>query len=404
MGIDTERSMTYQAFALAAGMIMLAALFTLRDFRPRLRVTRALPAYATAGVPVRYQLRIENTAMGAQTGLIVTDRLVDPRPSIERYLAAGVPPDARSFIERHSGYARWRWLARSNASQPADRKLATLAMGAVEEIQCEVIPRRRGRLAFDSITVACTDPLGVLKANRDYGEAQHLCVLPRRYRLPPVSLPGARRYQRGGVALAQSVGDSEEFVSLREYRPGDPLQRVHWRSFARFGEPIVKEFQDEFFERHCVVLDNAVGRQRSDAFEEAISIAASFLCAVDTQECLLDLMFVGTRPVVFTGGRGLLATERLLEVLAAAEHAGDDAFAALADAVLTRASELTGLVIVTPGWNDARERFCARLLSFGIHVMALAVVDVNDTAVSALSYLKRLRVSAIEQDLSKAFA
>jgi hypothetical protein len=36
--------------------------------------------------------------------------------------------------------------------------------------------------------------------------------------------------------------------------------------------------------------------------------------------------------------------------------------------------------------------------------MALAVVDVNDTAVSALSYLKRLRVSAIEQDLSKAFA
>ena len=36
--------------------------------------------------------------------------------------------------------------------------------------------------------------------------------------------------------------------------------------------------------------------------------AASFVCAIDTQECLLDLLFVGDRPVIFTSGRGLLRT------------------------------------------------------------------------------------------------
>ena len=54
-----------------------------------------------------------------------------------------------------------------------------------------------------------------------------------------VALPGAMKYQQGGVAMASSVGQSDEFVSLRDYRPGDPLQRVHWKSFARAGRQLL---------------------------------------------------------------------------------------------------------------------------------------------------------------------
>ena len=118
-------------------------------------------------------------------------------------------------------------------------------------------------------------------------------MLPKRYRLPRLALPGARRFQHGGVALATSVGDSEEFVALRDYRPGDPLQRVHWKSFARTGKPVVKEYQDEFFERHALVLDTGTDRGEDAAFEEAVALAASFVYTIDTHECLLDLLFVG---------------------------------------------------------------------------------------------------------------
>src|SRR6185295_2895545 len=139
--------------------------------------------------------------------------------------------------------------------------------------------------------------------------------LPQCYRLPPLLLPGARRYQHGGVALASSVGDSEEFVALRDYRPGDPLQRVHWKSFARVGYPVVKEYQDEFFERHALIIDTFGGSATEEAFEDAVAVAASFAAAVDTRECLLDLMFVGRETYCFTAGSGQLQAQHLLEVL-----------------------------------------------------------------------------------------
>ena len=193
------------------------------------------------------------------------------------------------------------------------------------EVSSEVTPQRRGVLRFESLTVARPDPLNLFKACADFHAPGTVLVLPKCYRVPPLALPGARRYQHGGVALASSVGDSEEFVSLRDYRPGDPLQRVHWKSFARLGHPVVKEYQDEFFERHALVLDTFARAASDDAFEAAVAVAASFAATVDTRECLLDLMFVGRETYCFTAGRGQLQAQQLLEVLAAVSpHAGGE--------------------------------------------------------------------------------
>src|SRR5204862_6450540 len=106
--------------------------------------------------------------------------------------------------------------------------------------------------------------------------------------------------QHGGVALASAIGESEEFVSLRDYRPGDPLRRIHWRSWAKAGKPVVKDFQDEFFVRHALILDTFTEPDDLAVFEEAVSVAASFACTVDTQESLLDLLFIGPQAFTFT--------------------------------------------------------------------------------------------------------
>ena len=159
-------------------------------------------------------------------------------------------------------------------------------------------------------------PLGLVRGLARIAATGRVIALPKRYRLPALALPGRRRFQQGGVTLATSVGDSEEFIGLREYRPGDPLQRVHWKSYARTGAPIVKEFQDEFFERHALVLDTSTERSADAAFEEAVAVAASFVYAIDTRECLLDLLFVGGEVRTYTGGRGQMKLEHMLEVLA----------------------------------------------------------------------------------------
>src|SRR5262249_43051425 len=123
------------------------------------------------------------------------------------------------------------------------------------DVRVEFTPSRRGFVRFAGVTVARADPLGLTNALIELPLAQSLLVLPRRHPVPRLPLPGSRRYQLGGVILASAVGESDEFASLRDYRPGDPRRRIHWKSFARVGRPVVKEYQDEFFVRHALVLD-----------------------------------------------------------------------------------------------------------------------------------------------------
>ena len=127
------------------------------------------------------------------------------------------------------------------------------------EVSLEIMPRRRGPLNLFGLHVARPDPLGLFRALARQPAVESVLILPKRYPLPPLALPGSRRYQPGGISLAQSVGDSEEFISVREYRPGDPLRRIHWRAWARAGKPVVKEYQDEYFVRHALILDTFTG-------------------------------------------------------------------------------------------------------------------------------------------------
>ena len=119
----------------------------------------------------------------------------------------------------------------------------------------EMLPLRRGILHLTGVSLAQPDPLGPVPGAAKISAPQAVLILPKRYPVPPIALPGALRYQEGGVALAANVGRSEEFVALRDYRHGDPLRHIHWRSWAKTGKPIVKEFEDEFFVRHALVLD-----------------------------------------------------------------------------------------------------------------------------------------------------
>jgi uncharacterized protein (DUF58 family) len=182
------------------------------------------------------------------------------------------------------------------------------------------------------------------------------------------------RYQEGGVALAASVGSSEEFVALREYRHGDPLRHIHWRSWAKAGKPIVKEFEDEFFVRHALVLDTFDDEPNSELLEEAVSVAASFACTVLTQESLLDLLFVGSQSYCFTAGRGLAHVDQMLEILASVENCADKDFGTLEQLVLNHISAVSGCVCVLQRWDEPRQRMVKKLRALGIPLLVLVVV------------------------------
>ena len=254
-------------------------------------------------------------------------------------------------------------------------------------------------LHFEGITIGRADPFGLFRSFANVAARENLLVLPRRYTLPPLALPGSRKYQHGGVSLASSVGDSEEFIGLRDYRPGDPLQRVHWKSYARVGRPVVKEYQDEFFERHALVLDTFGDERTSAAFEEAVSVAASFAYTIDTQECLLDLLFVGDAPCTFTAGRGQLQPAALLEALAGAQLRTNSRFESLREALMARRATLTSSILVLIGWDEQRRRLVKELRVLDLPLLVMAVL--NEPPADAPAWLHVLVPGRIKEGLAR---
>jgi uncharacterized protein (DUF58 family) len=271
-----------------------------------------------------------------------------------------------------------------------------------------LLPLRRGVLRLRGVTLARPDPLGLMRAFVKLPAPQQMLILPKRYALPPVALPGAMKYQPGGVALAASVGQSEEFVSLREYRHGDPMRHIHWRTWAKAGKPVVKEFEDEFFVRHALVLDTFTDHPQAEAFEEAVAVAASFACTIQTQESLLDLLFVGTESYCFTAGRSLGGADQLLQILASVRACNDKPFSNLEHLVLSHVELVSGCICVLLAWDKPRREFIEKLRALGVPALALVVVEPHEARKIAPGprsddpgNFHVLGVGQIEQDLAK---
>ncbi|MHC1767814.1 MAG: DUF58 domain-containing protein [Verrucomicrobiia bacterium] len=371
VGSDIDQSVAFQAFALQSCLLAVALAWA-PFFRGSFAVQRSLPRLASVDQPFRYRVEVRNNGRRSYRHLEMLEDLAQPLPTFDEF-ARMVRPTSKMRAFRLAPSTHPRIEHRPATVKTA--ALPALGPGAVVDAEVEVVPLRRGPLRFKGVTVARTDPLGLVRSFVRVPLPQTVLVLPKRYRVPPLDLAGTRQYQLGGVALASSVGESEEFVALRDYRPGDPFRRIHWRSWARAGHPIVKEHQDEFLARHGLVLDTFVTPAQDEVFEEAVSVAASFACTLETQESLLDLLFAGSQAFCFTAGRSLGQPEQVLEVLAGLRPADGTDFEGLRNLVLRHAPRMAACVCVFLKWDEPRRELVRRLRMLGMPVLTLIIAD-----------------------------
>jgi uncharacterized protein (DUF58 family) len=379
VGLDTKQTMAYQAFTLLVAILAVEMIFSL-FFRLRFRAHRILPRFGSAGDAFEYQVVVHNLSDRVQHGLWLFENFEESCPAYHEFLTASEPDEKnRNPLDRTLGNYRWLWLvARRRLATAVARPLPFLPPGSETRVAFEILPTQRGVIRLTGITIARSGPLGLFYAHKTVSISQSAVILPKRYELPPISLCGSRQYQSGGVALASSVGDSEEFVSLRDYRPGDPLRKIHWKSWAKAGQPVVKEYQDEFFLRHALVLDTFQAAGYSQTLEEAVSIAASLACQIQTQESLLDLMFVGTQAYCFTSGRGLAGTDKLLEILAGVVACRDKPFEYLTPVVLSRAAQLSSCICIFMRWDQQRKKLVENLRGLDVPTLVLVIAENED--------------------------
>jgi uncharacterized protein (DUF58 family) len=117
-----------------------------------------------------------------------------------------------------------------------------------------------------------------VETSRTFARSQHLLVTPRVHQLPAIRL-GADRAGSGENRPRAIAAAGEEDATVREYRDGDDLRRVHWRSTARRGSLMVRREEQPWQSRCAIFLDARTsshhGHGPSASLEWAVSAAAS---------------------------------------------------------------------------------------------------------------------------------
>ncbi|HEY3881293.1 MAG TPA: DUF58 domain-containing protein, partial [Trebonia sp.] len=150
----------------------------------------------------------------------------------------------------------------------------SLAPGASHDELFVVPAERRAVIPVGPATAVRTDPLGLLRRDAVEHVAVELFVHPKVISLDALS-PGLQRDLEGQATRDLSTSDLA-FHTLRDYTAGDNWRHVHWRSTAKAGKLLVRQFQDTRRSQLAVVVDGARASYRTeDEFELAMSVAGS---------------------------------------------------------------------------------------------------------------------------------
>jgi uncharacterized protein (DUF58 family) len=198
---------------------------------------------------------------------------------------------------------------------------------------------RRGRFVVGPLRCSLSDPFGLARRTERVLGTDEVIIHPRVHDVLPLPEAGGEDLDRDSPKVRGQPDAGAEFLTLREYAPGDDLRRVHWRSTARRGTLMVRQEEVRRRAPVLVVLDVRPGAHDRASFEVAVEAAASIVRALDREGRPVELV-TSQGKVLGAPGRRHMAT--VLDELAVVEPGGADRFAAAV--ARRRAASLVAIV------------------------------------------------------------
>ncbi len=335
--------------------------------------------------------------------------------------------------ERISICNRWwipkLWLELQDESDLPDREPGFVTyLGSRETTRwtTRTLCTRRGRFRLGPTRVISSDPFGLFRLSRRIAGKGEIIVYPPSEMLPSFRLPGAE-LSGGATSQTRTYSVTPNVATIRDYQPGDSLNRIHWRSTARQGRLMVKEFDldpaaDVYLvldinERTIVHLppspapaDERLSRpwwQRQPAAppqrqfidstaEHAIAATASLARTLLSQNRPVGLIAWGERLDVIPAEREERQLWKILELLAVLRAVGRHSLAELLIAEGQRFGPETTLILITsdldPRWVTALQHQLYR----GARAVVIFVDPLsyggNDDPAPLLNYLAGLQI------------
>jgi uncharacterized protein (DUF58 family) len=286
--------------------------------------------------------------------------------------------------------------------------------------------KRRGKFTFGPVTLLSSDPLGLFRWERDLPLYSTLVVYPATVDLPHFKAPVGRL--SGGDALQRQTQQVTTNVSgVRDYLPGDSLNRIHWLSTARRGRLISKEFELDPQADIWLFVDMQESIQGGSYADElvfnsldgppvtakafelpscteeyVVTIAASLAKHLLSRRRALGMISYGQRREVVQVDRGERQLVRVMESLAVLKAAGQVTFA---EVIAGEASQLWGgstAIMITSSTESAWVSAARDLKRKGIDVVAIHVEPSTfGEAPSSLDVMAGLAASNITAYLVK---
>ena len=313
-----------------AGMLLGALLLNWRVVRATLRglkIERQLPSRLCAGDLLSVNLSLSNTRPRLGSWTVVAEE------QIQRESAAGnnshrrQPPLCPSvlFTYVEAGQSR-KGVYRGRLTQ-------------------------RGRYRFGPLRLSTRFPFGLFSRTIAVGEPETLIVLPRLGRLTE-GWTSRRLEAFAGTQRRQRPGVEGDFYGVREWRSGDGRRLIHWRTSARLGRLVVRQFERPRTRDVAVVLDlwqpDRPAAEDAESAELAVSFAATVLADVCRKSGSNVYLGLSNAEAECVGGPASPATlQGLMERLATVEARSDDALPALLAHALPSVTSDTEVVLVS---------------------------------------------------------
>ena len=287
---------------------------------------------------------------------------------------------------------------------PVGRALAQIVVpgiGAREKSRhaFTVPAERRGVIAVGPVRTVRADPLGLVRREHVWTAASELFVHPRTIGIPSMS-SGFVRDLEGNPTRDLSTSDIS-FHALREYAAGDERRHIHWKSTAKTGTYMVRQFE-ETKRSHLVIALSLSSRDYAteEEFEMAVSVAGSLGARAirDTRDVSVIVSEqtpeFAKRRVFAVKALSTLSRNRLLDDLAKVEHS-DNALA-LVDVARVASGRVPGvsLAFIICGSSTTSGELRAASTKFPAGVEVLAVIC-DPEAVPGLRQVAGLSVLTI---------
>jgi uncharacterized protein (DUF58 family) len=240
--INTGNNLLYLLLGMMLSLIIASGILSEMSLRS-LEVTRRPPARVHARTPLLIGIGLKNKKRRFPSFSVEVEDLIDDRPLDKKCYFLKLPAGRQQDTSyRHS------------------------------------FPRR-GRYVFTAFRISTKFPFALFRKSRRVEVASEVIVYPQ---LVPVARTEPPRAHASGDQARGRFGRRGEFASLREWREGDDPRDIHWRSTARKGRSMVREYEDESARRVSLFLDNALpggaacqDEALRESLERSISLAAS---------------------------------------------------------------------------------------------------------------------------------